>query len=511
MLKITPYCQALAADIRKLPDISFRQDSIDLQLRTTILQDAILDICDPKKLANPELRVAELFGAYDKLKESGLYDELFSCIDTTGEKFAVGFNKSYHILADEIDPTVNNIEEDIDARLNESNEDEIITEPSEDDTATMRVMEWSKYLTQLGGTEFIINQYKSKYTYASMSFADITAAITPALRITSLTSNPDLKNELARLAGKACGDDEIAKFNLMKLFKLATDSEAFRTATSNLIELAKGKRVGASLANVCSFISTIANVLPLAQRCKPNLSQDTIAVFKSNINKVADLLMLHGYSLLPARKYFQNSLLIGDSFLNGDNYDDFVSKGGTEQDIRNHVLAYYDNAHNIKMPPTGISAAAILGAKDDIKRRKAQLVSQAKDKHSIRKILRTTTAVTESLSEYMLSLPQEYLPEGVGHDEFLAAHLPMIKQVGGRMDASPDENRSNLLFNFILNTHYSGTGVSELHHRLSAAIVDEAKGNHIADMDKTSRELLVANVGTNMVANFITTKLIDVE
>ena len=211
MLKITPYCQALAADIRKLPDISFRQDSIDLQLRTTILQDAILDICDPKKLANPELRVAELFGAYDKLKESGLYDELFSCIDTTGEKFAAGFNKSYHILSDEIDPTVNNIEEDIDARLNESNEDEIVTEPSGDDTATMRVMEWSKYLTQLGGTEFIISQYKSKYTYASMSFADITAAITPSLRITSLTSNPDLKNELARLAGKACGNDEIAK------------------------------------------------------------------------------------------------------------------------------------------------------------------------------------------------------------------------------------------------------------------------------------------------------------
>lgn len=512
MSNIASYSTMLAADLRKLPDLSFADKSPELQVQAEALQDAVIASCNPAKLANPDTRVEELLSAYDRLKASGLYDSLFSAMNDTANMLAQGINKSYTILSEEIAEKVEEIEEDVDRNIAADTEDQVEedSEAGDNVAASMHTLDWAMYINSLGGYEFLVNNYKDKYNYPTNNFSDISYACHKGkMAITSLNQNNELRDELAKSVGKACGDDEIAKFNLMSVMKLATDPYAFNEAVYNLNALADSPAVGKHVAKVCAMIDAIRDVLPIAMRCKPNVSAQTRETLAANLQKVNDLLLLSGYALIPTRKYFANSLMMTANLINGDNYDDYINQGGTLVDAHNYMRVFCKSRNDIDVPAQGISGKAILSKTPELKAKFAERKQELNRKRMRAELSTSSRAVQHALVSYLDSVDDTHLPANMTRKEFMDFNTGRAIRVGDRLDASPDENRNNLLYNFVLDTHYAGTFVSDLHHRLSEAVVKEATAGDAADIDDTAKDDIISNIGSEVASEFAVKNLVE--
>lgn len=505
---IAGYSAYLANDLRQLPNLKFRDE---LALDHEIIFNAVMDRCDPRKLNDPTTRVSEVLKAYQAVKDSPEYQGVIDNFYDSTRKLSQSLKQAYHLLSDEITTEVDNISEETDTRLIDDPEE---VEPTEDGEAIaaekMHVFDWNRSLATLGGAETIRTYGKNVFQSKDITDSEVHRILhSEHCRAQVIEMTSEIKQELARAVKRVCKGDSELTFNALAAMETATTPNRFNEAV-HYIDALDTPNISAALNHVNEFVHTVGVAIDTVSKTTFNLSDYTSKILHDNINKVKNLTMVAGYGLLLAREHYRNTLVINPTLVNCDTLNDYSRAGGTLGDAYNYVKRQFSFDANGAFPVTGITP-------QDILNNKARLKSLSQEEKAIHqrqsakmKTYRLKQSLLASMENYLERLPDEMLPEQANRRDYVNAKMRIARQFVDRLDATPDENRDSILFDFVLEANYPGTILRYLHHRLAEEVVAEInKTDGTTELDPNTRDEVTANVSSEVATDFVTDNLVE--
>lgn len=516
---ISNFADSLSEDIQRLPNIQFNENVSSLNQYAEIIQNAVLSRCDETKLKNPETRTAELLSKYDELRSSGLFNSVFELLDQTAGYLSSGLNTSFIKLQDDVAPEVNDLEQAL-STVNESADDHIVEdggdvepEPTDNASANMHILNWQAYTNLLGGKEVLVDYHKNNYKYASENFTDVQYVIgSGKLTIEPIegVNRQQLDREIGRVVNKMCGDNATAAFDMMNVFKVATDPHEFNRNVNALQIVASGSDIGNHIDTLTDFITTTNSVLRAAEKCRFNLSAKACEQIANNLKKVHELMMLEGYALLAARKNYRNALVINRHTINGDVYDEFIDQGGKMVDINRYLNFYHPSSRSKTLPVKGIYLKSVLDAKQDLATHYTEDLKRNTAKQNRLKLERKMRETNALLNDYLANVPDTRIPEGMSRAEYVRSNQRYVDSVVTQLDRDPDHNTQRLLYDFVFQTQYFGTPLPHLHSQMSERLVTQLNRNDAPiKVTKQMQNDIMRDVGCETIANFIATKILN--
>lgn len=506
---ITSYSSLLAADIKTLPNIKLHES---LRLNSDIIFNAVLDRCDSAKLADPHTRTAEVLQAYQKVKADMQYQSVFQEIFAPGSKFAQSLRQAYRLLSEDIAEDVAAITDDADA-ISEANPLEL---PENNDTAEqdatdhLTVMDWNRVLAPLGGSDAVLAYNQAVNGTKNLIFSDIIRALRgPEYQAEVLTVTPEITKEISRAVKTKFNKDATSIFKALETIKYATEPRMYNAAIHYITQLNSTNASGA-LVKVDEFINLSGKVVDTLTRCNFNLSDRTNHILHDNLKKVKNLTMLAGYGLMIMRNQYRNALVLNPTLVNADVVPDYNSAGGTMVDVYNYISRQYGMNVNAPFPVTGIPAKEILAARDRMKQESAHALQQRKITSAKLKHRQESSSLLAAMENYIQNIPLNQLPEYTDRRDYVRAKMKLAQMYVDRLDATPDINRDSILFDFVLDTHFPGTMLKPLHHRLSEAIVAEInKSDGATTLDNEALDDVTTDVSAEATSDFISDTLIE--
>lgn len=371
-------------------------------------------------------------------------------------------------------------------------------------------MTWATYINILGGIENLINTYKALYGHDfNYTPADVDYAITHSdLKVELMNIHPETRSGMLSAVSEKAGNGE-QRQAVGFLFDVLTDPFRFNELfKSTVIATIDNKTMSAGLQVTCRAVENLYPVLRLFRETTFDITDEMNDVLSANIERVETLFKILGFTIAAARYNYKDALMIDVNLINSDNEDKFHEAGGSDEDIVKHMRIFYKDPEHFTLPTVGLTVDEIVSAKANVDEQfrieeQTKLKNTEMIQHSA--LIQATNEVMES---YLLSTPDEKIPENEDKETFLRYAIDKSKAATAFIMTDGDNNLSSVLFNIIIDLFYHDTILGTAHEMFGEELIKQAKLNDNIDENITSQ--IDVTVASRIVSKFLVDHVLDI-
>ena len=311
--------------------------------------------------------------------------------------------------------------------------------------------------------------------------------------------------------------DEKIVSGIKNAIGLATNSYSFNDAKSAIFnkELNSGKINENILKNANGFVK-LNNIFKRLDLVADIPNEENMKIFKSNIESLFDFYKLNTVLLGLASEKYEDTLIIGENTINKKKYDEFISQGGTEQDIANYIR--YNHNHNKEdllyssvghedVPTTGVSIKTVLENKSFITEKINNLT--AKLNLELRSITNSCIkrAYENVLREYVSDIELNHPEMVIDPHRFGIECRKLIPHLTSNLIRFESDNITDAVYEFYLRTWYSDSLVSNIYYKLGAVLINDI--NNTSELSENTIEFAHFTVMSDILSEYITKTMIE--
>ena len=503
--------------IEKLNKINFKK-TVDISAITKIIEDCVAfktnesSSIDDEKSIDARYIYEQIANAYDAVKKCPEHEKCFEEISEIANKLGENVVNIFNILSTVINPEVENLVESIKKRtatiLEESGNEIVVQKDIKTDALTR--MTWATYINILGGIENLINTYKALYGHDfNFTPADVDYAITHSdLKVELMNIHPETRSGMLSAVSEKAGNGE-QRQAVGFLFDVLTDPFRFNELfKSTVIATIDNRTMSSGLQVTCRAVENLYPVLRLFRETTFDITDEMNDVLSANIERVETLFKILGFTIAAARYNYKDALMIDINLINSDNEEKFHEAGGTDEDIVKYMRTFYKDSGHFSLPTVGLTVDEIINAKPEVDERykieeQTKLKNSEMLQHSV--LIQATNEVMES---YLLSTPDEKIPENEDKESFLRYAVDKSKAATAFIMTDGDNNLSSVLFNIIIDLFYHDTILGTAHEMFGEELIKQAKLNDNIDENITSQ--IDVTVASRIVSKFLVDHVLDI-
>lgn len=502
----------------KLIGINFKK-TVDISAITKIIEDCVAfktnesSTVDDEKPIDTRYIVEQIANAYDSVKKCPEHAKCFEEISTIANKLGENVVNIFNILSTVINPEVENLVESIKKRtaiILEGSGNEILVQ-KDIKTDTLKRMTWVTYFNILGGIENLINVYNATYGHDFNYLpADVDYAITHSdLKIELMNIHPETKTSMMNAITEKTGNGTQIQAAFF-LFDVITDPFKFdELFKSTVISTIDDKTMSSGLKATCRAVENLYPVLKLFRETTFDITDEMQDVLSANIVRVETLFKILGFTIAAARYNYKDALMIDVELINSDNEEKFHEAGGTDEDIVKYMRTFYKDTEYFTLPTVGITVDEIISAKANVNEQfrieeQTKLKNAEMLQHSA--LIQATNEVMES---YLLSTPDEKIPENENKESFLRYAINKSKAAAAFIMSDGDNNLSSVLFNIIIDLFYHDTILGTAHEMFGEELIKQAKLND--NIDENIANEIDVTVASRIVSKFLVDHVLEIE
>jgi len=274
----------------------------------------------------------------------------------------------------------------------------------------------------------------------------------------------------------------------------------------------KMKDTSRTVTNCIEFISFFTNFDVFIKALKNGridlsdmLNQNVIDNILSNTDVVSKTLYaMKYYCLYQKNVFYKDKLILSNRVINDDEYQKYISKGNTLEDIYNYLKAMYPSGI---IPIKGISTSSVLNTDITEKLIKANKAKEFKETYI--KVNALNKAFSLVCTNYIKDILDSEEKDNEDHlsDKFiheLKESVEKINRFSSRLQGRI-ENLDDVLYEFIIHLNYEDTLIYTLYKNLGKEYIDLAKAKE--DIDSSDIFAANAKVTSDLILNFMFNKL----
>ena len=508
----TSFNAQLESSLLDLPDVFFKDNLDGISNNVNTIGDMV-ELKLPEKGMDFEERAGLILGKasmyIEAMHNSPEYYGYFKSLDTIAHRLGQSVLATFNVLKNEITPEVDKLKAEVEklvaTRLQQDGKN-IVLENTGKISTNYNILEWENLISRVGGAQMIVDKFKTLSDGYSINFnmSDLNNVVRKLELDEEIVLDPEAEKdteERIEEVSNVVPDEEIKE-----LFKLVRDKYAYAKAAHNLISATLNTNVSSkALELITPILDHQYDVVRRMKNVALNLPEEYINKIHANIDKVLAMFDTAAYAYLVLRKHYGASLVIDTNTINGDQMDEFKSKGGKLEDVTKYLMVYYPTGN---IPDTGIDISTMMKAKQDTDNKYGAMMSSMISNRNA--ILRqyNNAALRDTLNKYLMEMPVNKLPDNTNNEQFMQMKKGLVLKACNSLDASEDENMDNVLYAFVINTHYEGTAVMEAHNLFGAEMVKQIEANK--DINNDTYSMIDAKVAASMCANFIANELLEV-
>lgn len=511
--KVGSFAALLAEQANDLPKISFRNNLADLAATINILRDGIKSQINFAAVPNNAMRdtaiISEIARVYDNMKSDPAMTMCFNEISSLANKIGVGVAQVFNLLSQDIHPTVENLMQQIDTRMQQVLKESgvaIKSNPTNNLRTDFETMQWDDYINRAGGEELICEKFKDITNYgANRSMNDLRTVLTTRnLKMDKLELDPEASADIInRVNEKVTTENE--KMMVSRVFTLLTDPYEFSKLVHETVGvMSESNNITEALRRTMKTLTTMAPIAEVFRKTPFDLVDHVDTKVRNNVDTVLKLMDTLNYSIVVARNHYKNALLISRDLVNGDNVTGYYDKGGNLERLAKYVHLMHTREDR-PVPYFGVKASTILGL-ENLEDKFTQLTQKELSQNSQTMHHATLVAARDVMNAYLESTPAERIPEAMSREAFVKFRRPLIESELNHWDMTKDANLESVMYDFVIDTHYAGTAVKMVHEMMGKEVIRQLRVT--SELNENNLAIVDATVAARMVTKFLFEKLL---
>lgn len=489
-----------------LPDVIFKSSLVDVAQAVNTLGDLVeLKVLPDHPEAEHDRIVHQVLKQYDALKSCPQHHAIFAMLNKVASSLGENIASVFQILQTSVHPEVEALHERVMEKVNlvfQENKDSmpLLRDPSEN--MTFDTVSFTSIIDSFGGLNEVLQTIRDMTGYdPSLSLTDLATIVNIVQpQIDDLSIHEETKSDILRRV-KEKFDGKEADSDIEKMFLLLTDSYEFKTFVKKyLVNPTEGNDHAAMLqANIAAYMINMPMV-EVFQSTPFNISDDLMDRLHANISRMQSVMHLLKYSICIFAQMFQNVLILSETLVNQDMLMKFYEQGGKKEDILRFIYIFYVSK-NILVPSSGISMEEV---QQEIPRVTEEFVKfQTTQQMNFASIRRDTfvTSLKDTLMEYLASVEESRLPEGMSLEMFVESKKYLVSQCANTLAVHDETYLENALFTFIIELWYDNTIIRTAHELFGTETLRQLEVS--TELSEDQLRLVDARVAAALAAKFV--------
>lgn len=504
-------------------NVQFRTDT-DLGHICQAISSAI-SLSTPYMVGEEELTTT-MIQNMDKFLDSDQGSRYLEEIQEYSKLFSEKLNDAFSELRDKVAPEVDELVQRINNRSNEYTERAVslsevngVLTPTEPNFTYVDLNQYKTDETLYYANELVKKYLKGNVT--SINMLNLRYIVDHLKNINTVDVSDSCLSDWAKDIAIFLTHDEEPSEKIVSgvkdAIKLAFNSNYFSNAKSTIFnkELNTGKINENIIKHANGFIklNSIFKRLDLVADIR---NEEDMKAFKENIETLTDFYKINIVLLGLASEKYQDSLIIGDSVINKNKFDEFTAQGGTSQDIANHLRynynhnkedALYSSVGHDTIPSSGILMNTVLENKLFINEKLESLTTKLN--LELKSITNSCIkrAYVDVLREYVEDIERHHPEMVVDAHRFGIECRRMIPQLASNIVRFESDNITDAVYEFYLRTWYSDSLVSNIYYKLGAVLIDDI--NTTSKLSEDTIEFAHFTVMSDILSEYITKTMIE--
>lgn len=493
---------------KNAPELAINPAVTDLNYTVDLLHQRLVMLQDnDKKPVTAQSVIAE----YTKMKHDPSNAFLFNKLNDVAASLGSNICNVFNTIQYKIKPTVDKLQAKIEKMTAEDMDSNEVVDDEGKTTTEVETSDFDKIEEPMNGEDSIQENFKAMSGLKpDYNFRNIYALYkNKRFAVDNIDMDDETEKEnLDRFETEEKVSDEDAKL----AWTLITNNRALSAYAYDLFaDSALTGNYTKCMTNMAVAMDRVYPVLLKFQRFTLNTTDAVNEVFRTNLQKVFDVITTGAYTLMAIKNVYNknNAIVIaGDSkkiLLNAD-----VAKDAhiSNDAIIRHMRIRYFKAEK-PIPRDGVKAKEV----KDNEEKEEQEFEKDKATKQIRTASKRRNAMSKAMStvlyDYLANTDKSRLPKGMDGKQFAKENAGVVKAFANKLESTSDRNLQNSLYEFVINIWHRGTPVAAAHKLFGEEVVKQLSLK--PSLESMDVKMIDTSVAVEIATDFLVNKLCTVK